>query len=104
MQIKNWAAIFCLYGGATCWNRLPKDLKEPVNPGTFMKRILKDPFTKQALNGKNILEITELEPRMVLHCFELLQQNFEKPSLLPSNVYSASCFNAYGVMCRFLAV
>ena len=26
------------YRGATCWNRLPKDLKEVVNAGTFKKR------------------------------------------------------------------
>lgn len=29
----------------TSWNRLPKDLKEAVNPGTFMKRILNNLFT-----------------------------------------------------------
>lgn len=65
-----------------------------------------DPFTKHALNGKNIFEITEFEPRMVFHCFELFNKilrNLHK-TLLPSNVYPTSCFNAYDVMCRFLAV
>ena len=28
------------YRGATCWNRLPKDLKEVVNTGTFKKRLV----------------------------------------------------------------
>ena len=28
------------YRGATCWNRLPKDLKEVVNTGTFKKRLI----------------------------------------------------------------
>ena len=28
------------YRGATCWNRLPKDLKEVVNSGTFKKRLV----------------------------------------------------------------
>ena len=26
--------------GPTCWNRLPKDLKEVVNTGTFKKRLV----------------------------------------------------------------
>lgn len=58
-----------------------------------------DPFTKHALNGKNIFEITEFEPRMVFHCFELFNKilrNLHK-TLLPSNVYPTSCFNAYDV-------
>ena len=28
------------YRGATCWNRLPKDLKEAVNTGTFKNRLV----------------------------------------------------------------
>ena len=28
------------YRGAKCWNRLPKDLKEVANSGTFKKRIV----------------------------------------------------------------
>ena len=28
------------YRGATCWNRLPKDLKEVVSTGTFRKRLV----------------------------------------------------------------
>lgn len=38
-RLKTWQRSFA-YRGATCWNRLPKDLKEVVNSGTFKKRLV----------------------------------------------------------------